>query len=138
MARSTTFVLTVNVPAGAQVFKPIAMTITPVESGVSYSEYLAERAFIIEDAYIRESSDAGVDGYLKVIKNRERILGVSKSVRALVATNPAKPFAWDEALAFRKGEILSVEFLPSESPSSARTVTVFLAITLLEEGEEFF
>jgi hypothetical protein len=138
MTRSTTFVLTVNVPAGAPAFKPIAMTITPVESGVSYSEYLAERSFIIEDAYIREPGDAGVDGYLRVLKDRERVLGVSKSVRALVATNPAKPLAWDEALAFRKGEILSVEFLPASSPSSAQTVTVFLAVTLLEEGEEFF
>jgi hypothetical protein len=138
LTRSTTFVLTVNVPANAPAFKPIAMTITPVESGVGYSEYLAERAFLIEDAYIRESGDAGVDGYLRVIKNREVVMGVSKSVKGLVVTNPAKPLAWDEILAFRKGDILSVEFLPANSPSEAKTVTVFLAVSLLEEGEVFF
>jgi hypothetical protein len=138
MTRSTTFVLTVNVPANAPALKPIAMTITPVESGVGYSEYLAERAFLIEDAYIRESGDAGVDGYLRIIKNRETVMGVSRNVKGLVVTNPAKPLAWDEMLAFRKGDILAVEFLPASSPSEARTVTVFLAISLLEEDEVFF
>jgi hypothetical protein len=138
MTRSTTFVLTVNVPANAPAFKPLTMTITPVESGVSYSEYLAERSFLIEDAYIRESGDAGLDGYLRVIKNRETVMGVSRNVKGLVVTNPAKPLAWDEMLAFRKGDILVVEFLPASSPSEARTVTVFLAVSLLEEDEVFF
>jgi len=138
MTRSTTFVLTVTVPANAPALKPIAMTITPVESGVNYSEYVAERPFLIEDAYIRESGDAGVDGFLRVIKNRETVMGVSKDVKGLVVTNPAKPLAWDEILAFMKGDILTVEFLPVSSPSEAKTVTVFLAVSLLEEGEVLF
>jgi hypothetical protein len=132
MPRSTTFVLTVNVPANAQAFKPIQMTITPTESGVSYSEYMAERLFVIEDAFIRSDADAGVDGVLKVVKNRERVMAVSANVKGLVVTNPAKPRAFDRRLGFRKGDILTVEFLPVESPSSAKTVTVFLRITLFE------
>jgi hypothetical protein len=133
MPRSTTFVLTVSVPANAPTYKPIAMNIIPAESGVSYSEYMAERLFIIEDAYIRSDGDAGVDGFLRVVKNRERILAVSTNVKGLVATNPAKPHAFGGLrLGYRKGDILTVEFLPSESSTSARTVTVFLRVTLSE------
>jgi hypothetical protein len=131
MPRSTTFVLTVSVPANSPTYKPIAMNIIPAESGVSYSEYMAERLFIIEDAYIRADADAGVDGFLRVIKNRERVMTVSTNVRGLVVTNPAKPHAFGGLrLGYRKGDILTVEFLPSESSTSARTVTVFLRVTL--------
>jgi hypothetical protein len=133
MPRSTTFVLTVTVPANAPTYKPIQMKITPAESGVQYDEYMAERLFIIEDAFIRSDSDAPVDGFLKIIKNRERVMTVSTNVKGLVVTNPAKPHAFGgQRLGFRKGDILTVEFLPSESSTSARNVTVFLRVTLAE------
>jgi hypothetical protein len=107
------------------------MTIIPSESGVSYSEYMAERLFIIEDAYIRADADAGVDGFLRVVKNRERIMAVSTNVRGLVVTNPAKPHAFGGLrLGYRKGDILTVEFLPASSPSTAQPVTVFLRVIL--------
>jgi hypothetical protein len=133
MPRSTTFVLTVSVPANAPAYKPIVMTITPAESGVNYSEYMAERLFVIEDAFIRSDTDAEIDGFLRVVKNRERIMAVSTSVKGLVVTNPAKPHAFGGLrLGFRKGDILTVEFLPSTSPTEAKSVTVFLRITLAE------
>lgn len=133
MPRSTTFVLTVSVPANAPAYKPIAMKIIPAESGVQYDEYMAERLFIIEDAFIRADADAGVDGFLRVVKNRERIMAVSSNVKGLVVTNPAKPHAFGGLrLGFRKGDILTVEFLPASSPTSAQTVTVFLRVTLAE------
>jgi hypothetical protein len=133
MPRSTTFVLTATVRAGAQAFKSVTMTITPAESGVPYSEYQAERLLVIEDAYIRADADAGVDGFLRIVKNRERIMAVSTGVKGLVVTNPAKPHAFRGLrLGFRKGDILTVEFLPAESPSADKTVTVFLIVTLAE------
>jgi hypothetical protein len=132
MPRSTTFVLTVTVPANAPAFKPVPMKITPAESGVSYDEYMAERLIVIEDAFIRTDDDARVDGFLKVIKNRERVMDVSANVRGLVVTNPAKPRAFSNRLGFRKGDILTVEFLPASSPDANRTVTVFLRVTLYE------
>jgi len=130
MPRSTTFVLTVSVPANASAYKPIQMKITPSESGVSYNEYMAERLFIIEDAFIRTDDDAGVDGVLKIIKNRERVMDVSTNVKGLVVTNPAKPRAFSNRLGFMKGDILSVEFVPFSSPSANAPVTVFLRVTL--------
>jgi hypothetical protein len=132
MPRSTTFVLTTTVKANAPAYKPVVMTITPAESGVSYSEYMAERLFIIEDAFIRTLDDAKVDGFIRVIKNRERIMDVSANVQGLVVTNPAKPRAFSNRLGFRKGDILTVEFLPATSPSDNVTITVFLRVTLYE------
>jgi hypothetical protein len=108
------------------------MKITPAESGVSYDEYMAERLFIIEDAFIRTDDDAKVDGFLRVIKNRERIMDVSANVKGLVVTNPAKPRAFSNRLGFRKGDILTVEFLPASSPNADAQVTVFLRVTLYE------
>jgi hypothetical protein len=131
MPRSTTFVLTVSVPANAPAYRPIQMKIITAESGVQYDEYMAERLFVIEDAYIRADADAPVDGFLRVVKNRERIMAVSSNVRGLVVTNPAKPHAFGGLrLGYRKGDILTVEFLPASSPTSAQTVTVFLRIIL--------
>ena len=133
MPRSTTFVLTVTVKANSPAYKPIQMKIIPAESGVQYDEYMAERLFIIEDAFIRSDTDAGVDGFLRVVKNRERIMAVSTNVKGLVVTNPAKPHAFGGLrLGFRKGDILTVEFLPDSSPTSDKTVTVFLRVTLYE------
>ena len=132
MPRSTTFILTATVKANAPAYKPIPMTITPAESGVGYSEYMAERLFIIEDAFIRTDDDAKVDGVLKIIKNRERVMDVSTNVKGLVVTNPAKPRAFSNRLGFRKGDILSVEFVPFSSPSADAPVTVFLRVTLYE------
>jgi transcriptional accessory protein Tex/SPT6 len=133
MPRSTTFVLKVSVPANAPAYKPIAMKITPAESGVQYDEYMAERLFVIEDAFIRADADAEIDGFLRVVKNRERIMTVSTNVKGLVVTNPAKPHAFGGLrLGFRKGDILTVEFIPDSSPTSAKNVTVFLRVTLAE------
>ena len=132
MPRSTTFVLTATVKANSPPYKPIQMKITPAESGVSYDEYMAERLMIIEDAFIRNDDDAKVDGFLRVIKNRERIMDVSANVKGLVVTNPAKPPAFANRLGFKKGDILTVEFLPASSPSSDTPVTVFLRVTLYE------
>lgn len=133
MPRSTTFVLTVTVPANAPTYRPIQMRIITAESGVPYDEYMAERLLIIEDAYIRSSTDAPIDGFLRVVKNRERIMTVSRNVQGLVVTNPAKPHAFGGLrLGYRKGDILTVEFLPATSSTSAQTVTVFLSITLTE------
>jgi hypothetical protein len=132
MPRNTTFILTVTVPANAPAFKPIAMKITPAESGVSYDEYMAERLFIIEDAFIRSDNDARVDGFIRVIKNRERVMDTSVNVKSLVVTNPAKPRAFNNRLGFRKGDILTVEFLPASSPNADTPVTVFLRVTLFE------
>jgi hypothetical protein len=132
MPRSTTFILTTTVPANATAYRPVTMTITPSESGVSYSEYVAERLFIIEDAFIRSDDDAKVDGVLKIIKNRERVMDVSTNVKGLVVTNPAKPRAFSNRLGFRKGDILTVEFIPFTSPNANAPVTVFLRVTLYE------
>ena len=132
MPRSTTFILTVTVPANAPAYKPIQMTIIPAESGVSYSEYMAERLFIIEDAFIRSDDDAKVDGVLKIIKNRERLMDTSTNVKGLVVTNPAKPKAFSNRLGFRKGDILTVEFVPFSSPNTDTPITVFLKVTLFE------
>ena len=132
MPRSTTFVLTTTVKANAPAFKPVPMKITPAESGVSYDEYVAERLFIIEDAFTRGDDDVKVDGFLRVVKNRERVMDVSANVKGLVVTNPAKPRAFSNRLGFRKGDILTVEFIPASSPSSDAPVTVFLRVTLYE------
>jgi hypothetical protein len=132
MPRSTTFILTTTVKANAPAFKPIPMKITPAESGVAYDEYMAERLFIIEDAFIRTDDDAKVDGFLRVIKNRERIMDVSANVKGLVVVNPSKPRAFSNRLGFRKGDILTVEFIPASSPSGDITITVFLRVTLYE------
>jgi len=132
MPRSTTFVLTTTVKANAPIFKPVPMKITPAESGVQYDEYMAERLFIIEDAFIRSDDDAKVDGILKIIKNRERVMDVSANVKGLVVTNPAKPRAFSNRLGFRRGDILSVEFVPLSSPNADAQVTVFMRVTLYE------
>jgi hypothetical protein len=125
--------LTTTVKANAPAFKPVPMKIIPAESGVQYDEYMAERLFIIEDAFIRSDTDAGVDGFLRIVKNRERIMAVSTNVKGLVVTNPAKPHAFGGLrLGFRKGDILTVEFLPASSPQSDQTVTVFFRVTLYE------
>lgn len=132
MPRSTTFVLTTTVKANSPAFKPVPMKIIPAESGVQYDEYTVERLIVIEDAFIRTDDDAKVDGVLRVIKNRERVMDVSTNVKGLVVTNPAKPRAFSNRLGFRKGDILSVEFVPFSSPNSDAPVTVFLRVTLFE------
>jgi hypothetical protein len=132
MPRSTTFVLTATVKANSPPYKPVQMKIIPAESGVSYDEYVAERLMIIEDAFIRNDDDAKIDGVLRIIKNRERVMDVSTNVKGLVVTNPAKPRAFSNRLGFRKGDILTVEFVPFSSLQSDQTVTVFLRVTLYE------
>jgi hypothetical protein len=130
--RTTTFILTVTIPAGAPAYGKRVMDIVVPESGLTYKEYPAERPLYIIDAYIRSDADAPVDGVLRIIKNRERVLATSVNVKSLVATNPAKPHAFGGAIPFYdRTELLQVEFLNTDAGgTSDQTVKVHLEVLL--------
>jgi hypothetical protein len=131
--RTTTFILTVTIPANAEPYKRHVMDIIVPESGLSYKEYPVERPIYIMDAYIRSEADAPVDGVLRIIKNRERVLATSVNVKSLVVTNPAKPHAFGGAIPFYdRTELLQVEYLNTDpGGSSAQTVKVHLEVLLI-------
>jgi hypothetical protein len=130
--RTTTFILTVTIPADAPAYGKRVMNIIIPESGLTYTEYQAERPIYILDAYIRDANDAPVDGVLRIIKNRERVLATSVNVKSLVVTNPAKPHAFGGAIPFYdRTELLQVEFLNTDpGGATAQTVKVHLEVLL--------
>jgi hypothetical protein len=131
--RLTTWEVRCEVPAGNPAYKEVDCKITIPESGVTYSEYFAERTFIIQDVVVKSSGDVPIDGLLKIVKNRERLMGtMGAPLSQMLATNPAKPVAFQPMIGFRRGEILTIKLIPiaPNTATSTQTDVAYLKVLL--------
>lgn len=120
-----------SLPANTPAYQPIKATIVIPESGASYSEYQTERPVIIRDALA--SSAPSVDYLIRIVVDREKVAAVSKAPASLlIATNPAKPKAFEPSVGVSKGRFITIEAIPlSNVGASAVSHTLTLSVDLL-------
>jgi hypothetical protein len=124
--RRVTVQVSISIAANQAVNSAIIPTFTIDPKAGSTSSYTIPKGyrFVLVDAYIRSSSDAPVDGLLRLKKNFYREEAVLGPISTMLVSNPTRPAvspkAWEE------GDTLTMEFNNYSSPSSASTDTVFL------------
>jgi hypothetical protein len=132
--RRVTVQVNVTIPANAAVNSALIPTFTIDPKAGSVNNYTIPKGyrFMLVDAYIRSSTDAPVDGILRLKRNfyEERV--ILGPISTMLVSNPSRPAvspkSWEE------GDTLTMEFNNYTSPTSAQTDTIFLVFDVYTKG----
>ena len=115
--RRITVQVSISIAANQAVNSAIIPTFTIDPKAGSTNSYTIPKGyrFVLVDAYVRSSSDAAVDGLLRLKKNFYTEHAVIGPISTMLVSNPTRPAvapkAWDE------GDTLTMEFNNYSSPS---------------------
>jgi len=122
--------ITVQVSVSIAANQPVNSALVPSfvidPKAGSVSSYTIPKGyrFVLVDAYIRSSSDAPVDGLLRLKRNFYEESVIIGPISTMLVSNPTRPAvspkAWEE------GDTLTMEFNNYSSPTAATTDTIFL------------